>query len=154
MSDRPVFIGLVQDGVLRLDFKRQYDAYIKRFEGDEVEVTIAKRRSRRSDRQNRAFHAALVPWAEFLGDDVESLKDELLALEFGFDEVKSPLTGAIKRVLHEPHTSILDTLKFSRLFERAAVEAAGTGYVMQMPDEYLKAKEQLRKRAAKKDEAA
>jgi hypothetical protein len=155
MTER-TFLGFVTEaGVFRLDQPIAFRAFAKRFAGYEVEVEIRKKRDKRSDRQNAAFWAALTPWAHDLGYEPNELKDELLALLWGYDDVPSPLTGEIRRIPTKPRSSRLSTQEFCELMEFAAVKAAETGYVMQMPDEYkaAKAKAEAAKQAAKHADA-
>lgn len=107
-----------------------------RFGGKRVDVEIRHRKSRRSLEQNKWLHAAFKGWADFLGYSVDELKREVLALVFGADTVTSPLTGEERTVLCQPHTSGLSTRQFAELMDRAIIEAAQTGYVIEEPDEW------------------
>jgi len=132
------FLGFVTDsGDLTLDNRAAFRAYTKRLAGEEVEVEIRKRRTKRSDRQNRAFHACITPWALEEGHNIEDLKADILREVFGELEAVNAITGEVKKVLAEPHTSKLDTQKFAHLMERTVEIAAGCGVVLQLPDEYL-----------------
>jgi hypothetical protein len=148
VSHAPVFLGLVQDGRLHLDFKAQYDAYIKRFEGDEVEVEVRKRRTKRSLRQNAAMWVLLGAWARAEGHNVNDLKDDVMGEAFGWSETPSPITGRV--VPKRARTSELDVSDFCHLIETILETAAGCGVVLQAPDEYRKAKESESKRLARK----
>lgn len=149
MSDTPEFVGVVQDGKVLLDWRKQFDAYVTQFEGEEVVLEIRKRRSKRSDKQNRALHACLGRWAAEKGHDVEEIKDDLLALLWGYHVRQSRITGEVVKSLVKPHTSRLNTQEFCDLFDLAAEEAAKDGHYMLMPDEYLAAKADAAKKAAK-----
>jgi hypothetical protein len=145
------FIGFVKDdGTLTLDAPAAFRAFYRRFAGDEIEVEIRKRRTKRSDRQNAAFWAAITPWAHELGYEPNELKTELMALLWGYDEVPSPLTGELRVVPTKARSSRLNTQEFCELMEFAAVKAAETGYVLLLGDEYKAAKAE----AAKKQRAA
>jgi len=136
-----VFVGVVSEaGTLTLDHRAAFLAYAKRFAGDEVEVELRKRRTKRSDRQNRALHAMLTPWANGEGWPIDDLKRELLCEVFGRREVTSPVTGQITYVPQQPHTSALTTVEFALLMDRAVEIAAGCGVVLELPDEYRAAK--------------
>jgi hypothetical protein len=131
------FIGFVTDtGKLTIDFPKQLQAYVRQFSGDEVEIEIRKRRTKRSERQNRAFWAALTPWAHELGYEPTELKNELMGLLWGYDEGVSKLTGEVRMVPRKCRSSKLTTKEMSDLMEFAAVKAAETGYVMVLPDEF------------------
>ncbi len=131
------FYGFVTDaGQLTLDHQAVFRAFVKRFAGDEVELVVRKRRSKRSLRQNAALWAALTAWSHELGYEPTELKNELLALLWGYETVISPLTGEARIVPNKGHSSQLTTQEFSELMEFAAVKAAETGYVMELPDEF------------------
>jgi hypothetical protein len=134
----PVWIGLVDasSGKLLWDDAEGLTQHVAQFKGEEIEATIQKRRKKRSDRQNRAFHAALTRWADDKRHDVEQLKDDLLALRWGYIVRQNILTGEIVKSLVKPHTSDLSTSEFAELFDLAAEEAAKDGHVMQFPDEF------------------
>jgi hypothetical protein len=132
----PAFRGMVsEDGKkLILDYPEAFKAYYARFKGDEVEVEIRKRRTKRSDRQNRAFHAMVMPWAKDEGHSIDALKRDLLAAIFGLSEKTSPLSG--QPIPNIEHTSDLDVQQFNELIERTMEIAASCGYVLEAPDEY------------------
>lgn len=155
MTER-VFLGFVaDDGKFKLDFPAQFRAYAgrKEFRGEEVEIEFRKRRTKRSDRQNRALWAALTPWAHELGYEPTELKNELMALLWGYEEAASPLTGELRIIPNKSRSSRLSTREMSELMEFAAVKAAETGYVMELPDEF-KARKQAARAAKKASRAA
>lgn len=123
------FLGLVQDGKLRLDYKAQFDAYIKRFEGDEVVVKVTKRRSQRSDEQNGYWWAVVVPLlAEHCGYTHDEMHDAL-KLKFLSREDMS------KGLIRVGSTAKLNTLEFADLVDRVALWAAEDfGVVIPLPD--------------------
>jgi hypothetical protein len=136
-----VFKGYVHEdtGKFALDpiESKKFRAFVaKKFKGQEVDLEIRAHATKRSLRQNNAYHAAIHPWADFLGYDVEDLKDEMLGIVFGYKEVTSPVTGEVRQALVEPHTSNLSVQQFNELMERTVIVAAGTEYLMELPDEY------------------
>ena len=134
-------------GRITFDSPSAVTAYCRRrLAGRRVDVEIRPRKARRSLAQNSYIHAAWKGWADHLGYDVEALKDELLGLVFGYREVTSPLTGEIRQVLVEPHTSTLTTAQACELMERAVIEAAGTGYELLLPDEWREARAKAARR--------
>jgi hypothetical protein len=147
-----VFIGVVTEtGKLVLDAPKVFKAYIARFIGDEVEVEVRKRRSKRSTEQNSAFHAMIMPWALSEGHDIEDLKDDCLGAVFGYSETVNAVTGEVKMVLAKPHTSKLTVAEFNELMERTAEIAARCGVVLELPDEYKtrkKAEQKPKRRSA------
>lgn len=144
------FPGFVKDdGLFYFDVRAAFDAFVKRFVGEECEIEFRKRRTKRSDKQNRAFHAMITPWALDEGHNIEDLKDDLLEAVFGLRETVNLVTGEVKHVLAEPHTSTLNTQQFAHLMERAVEIAAGCGVILELPDEYNARKKQEAKAAAK-----
>jgi hypothetical protein len=145
------FTGFVHDnGKLELDFEAAFRAYVKRFAGEEVTLTLQKKREKRSDRQNRAFWAALTPWAHELGYEPVELKNELLGLLWGYDEHTSKLTGEVRHVPRKGRSSKLTTQEMSELYEFMAVKAAETGYVIELADEFNERRRKERRRAGNK----
>lgn len=142
------FLGFVKDdGRLELDNRAAFLAYVRKFKGEEVELEIRKRRTKRSDRQNRAFHAMVTPWANEEGWAIDDLKRELMGEVFGRKEFTSPVTGEMSWTPLKFHTSKLTVQEFNLLMERAVEIAAGCGVILQLPDEYL-AERKKRARAA------
>lgn len=137
-----IFIGVVQDGTLRLDWRKQFDAYLAQFEGHEVEVEVRKRRSKRSTRQNRWMHAFLTPLAEHTGSTVEELKLIGLIALWGTHEVMGYTVPV------HAHTSELNTAEFSDLCAWYQQKAAEVGVLILDPDEYRAAKKKAAERAA------
>jgi hypothetical protein len=145
------FYGFVNEsGVLTLDFPAQFKAYVKHLKGEEVEVEVRKRRSKRSLKQNASYHALLAVWALSEGHNIEDLKDDCLREVFGLREVVSPITGEVRHVLAEPHTSTLTTEQFARLMDRTVELAAECGVILELPDEFNARKQQERRAEAKR----
>lgn len=142
-------------GRITFDMPQAVTAYCRRrFAGQRVDVEIRARKAKRSLLQNAYIHAAWKGWADHLGYDVEALKDELLGLVFGYREVTSPITGEVRQVLVEPHTSRLTVPQMSELMERAVIEAAGTGYDLLLPDEWHEARTKAARQLARRQSAA
>lgn len=149
------FIGMVTaEGKLLLDFPSQFKAYTKRLAGEEVELELRKRRTKRSLRQNSGFHAMVTPWARDEGHQIDELKRDLLAEIFGTEEYVSPVNGKVKSVPAKKHTSSLSVQEFCVLIEETMRIAAECGYILISPEEYTLAKEEALKQAAKKAKAA
>ena len=131
------FVGFVEpDGRLTLDAPKVFKAYVAaKFKGEEIELEIRRRRTKRSDQQNKLLWALLTPWAHFLGYEPTELKDELLGLLWGYEEHVSKLTGEVVRVPDKGRSSKLTTAEFSELIDFMAIKAAETGYVMDLPSE-------------------
>lgn len=113
-----VFVGVVQNGKLRLDFRRQFDAYLTRFEGHEVEVEVRKRRSKRSGQQNKYWHGVVVA---LLAEHCGYSKDEMHeALKAKFLATEDLALGLIKI----GSTAKLSTAGFADLIDRVSLWAA------------------------------
>lgn len=118
MAERAWFVGCVQDGVLRLDYKRQWDAFLKRFEGDEVEISIRKKHSQRSDAQNAYWWAVVVPLlSEHCGYSREEMHAALKAKFLGHED----LTRGLMRI---GSTTKLSPQEFGDLIDQVVVWAA------------------------------
>lgn len=158
ISDIPVFEILVDErGRPKFAHPPQGYAYLRRFAGQLIVGQFYEFRAKRSDRQNRAFHALITPWALTRGWAIETMKQWLLSRAFGWLEIVDPETGEVIKVLAEPHTSKLNVTKFCTLIETVLELAAYDGLVLQAPDEYRRAKEAAAKqaeRAARKADAA
>jgi hypothetical protein len=85
----PVWRGEVDaQGVLKMFSRSAFLTYAKRFAGHEVELTIRKRRSQRSLKQNNYWHDVPFPmFAEHWGVSIEDAKLLLLGECFGWHEV-------------------------------------------------------------------
>lgn len=138
------------DGRVAFDVPAAVTAYCKaKFAGLRVDVEIRARKGKRNDRQNRAFHACLTRWSQAIGGyPVDDIKRELLGLQWGYIVQQSPITGEITKRLVKPHTSRLNTAEFAELFDLAAIEAAKTGHVMEMPDEFIQRRQKQKGVAA------
>jgi len=146
MTPRYLGIGLVDDqGRIHLDDPVQQRKFCAEYlNGDEIEIEIRKRRSKRSLRQNSWLHAAIEPLAEHLGYDIDDLKLDLLGITFGWKEMKSG-----NKVPNKLHTSDLNTEEFSDLMAVAQRVAAEEGVVILDPSQYKAAKRKAERKAAK-----
>lgn len=144
------------DGRVEWDFPAQVVAWRRKLAGGTrtaISATFYEFRSKRSDRQNRALWALLTAWCEAAkqGWRPDDLKDAVMAHVFGTIEVTNPITGEIGKALAKPHTSTLTISEFCTVIE-AILELAATTppeVFLDSPDEYRKAKERERKKAAK-----
>jgi len=133
----------------------QAHAYLRRLRATAGEVIVGQFyevRAKRSDRQNRAFHAMVTPWLQYHAKEgwtLGALKQFLLGRVFDWLEFVDPQTGEVTKVLAEPHTSTLSVGQFVELIDRTLELAAEDGVLLVAPDEYTKAKEAARKRAEK-----
>ena len=158
-ADIPEFELTVDErGHVRFAHPAQAHAYLRgKFAGQAIVGQFYPHREKRNDRQNRGFHAMVAPWAKAEGHRIDDLKDDLLEAVFGTIEVTSLVTGEVRKVLAEPHTSKLTVGQFSDLIDRTLEIAAEQGVILVAPDEYRRAKEKERRRlerAAQKGRAA
>ncbi len=153
-SDIPELdVTLTADGRVSFVHAPQARAYLRRLrqaEGEHLVLQIYPHRAKRSDRQNRAFHACITPWAKERGWEIDTLKQFLLKKAFGTHEFTDPETGEVIHVLAEPHTSKLTVGQFVHLIDETLRLGAEDGQYLVIGDEYLKAKEAAAKQAARK----
>lgn len=124
------FIGMVTDaGKLVLDYPNAFRAYAQRFAGHEVEVQIRKRRTKRSDQQNRYWHGVVVALlAEHCGYSHDEMHEALKAKFLGTED----MTRGLWRI---GSTRKLSTTEFADLTERVMVWAAEElGVVIPSPE--------------------
>ena len=146
-----VFQGVTdRHGRIVPDFPDQAHALVRRRfpAGTCIDYEVREQRSRRSDRQNRAFHALIATWARERGWSPDHLKEAVKGLVFGHVEVTLPLTGEMRQELAKPHTSRLTVTEFCHLIEETLRLAAEDDVFLDAPDEYRKAKEAAAKRKA------
>lgn len=145
-SARGIFPAFVDEqGRVSLDFPSKAHAFNREhFAGDEVFVEIYKRRSKRSLKQNAAYHAAIGPFAEHLGYTVEELKLAMLGGCFGWHD-EGPLKGLPLRL----HTSDLDTQQFADLMAHTMQIAAEHDVLILDPSQWKAEKRKRDKQAAR-----
>lgn len=142
--------------VVTSDDRDRFGLHLEQFgEGEELAITVTAWESTRSLKQNAALHTSLTAWAKHksagllsnaeLREVVEQIKDDLLALQFGYVVRQNQFTGEIIKTLVKAHTSHLTRAEFTTLFDLAAVQAAEDHFVMVMPSEYLEAKKKQEK---------
>ena len=80
-ADIPEFdVSVGEDGRVSFVHAPQARAYLRRLrqaEGEHLVLQIYPHRAKRSDRQNRAFHACITPWAKERGWEIDTLKQFL-----------------------------------------------------------------------------
>lgn len=139
------FIGLVREDGSRLDFDfpSQYRAFIATLAGEEVEIEIRKKRTKRTLKQNAYLHAAIKPYADHLGYTVEELKLALLGECFGYHQVNG-VTLPVKL-----HTAQLTTQEFVEITELLIQKAAEDDVLILYPDEFKAERKKQQRKAAK-----
>ncbi len=143
-SPRGIFPAYIDvEGLVRFDFKKAAHEFNRaHFADTEVFVEIYKRKSKRSLKQNSAFHASIAPLAEFLGYQVDELKLALLGGCFGWKQING---CAIPERLH---TSELDTQQFADLMAYTMQIAAEHGILILDPSQWKAAKRKRERKAA------
>lgn len=127
-------VAKIQDGHLPARVRTQIAAVLLRVKnGSTIIIEMFDVPQRRTAAQNDGFHAMIRPWAAEEGHDIDDLKRDLLGTVFGWED--SPL-GAT-RVPLQPSTSALTKEQFSELITRTVDIAASTGYILQLPSEYI-----------------
>lgn len=144
-SPRGIFPAYVnEDGRIAFDFPSQAHAFNREhFADHEVFVEVYKRRSKRSLKQNAAYHAAIAPLAEHLGYTVEELKLAMLGGCFGWKNVSGV------QLPERLHTSELNTEEFSDLMAYTNQIAAEHGILILDPSQW-KAEKRKKERALKR----
>ena len=123
----PLFNGAINErGHLTLDTPMEYGRWLGLLAGERVECIVRKRRSKRSDRANAFYWAAVVtPLAEHLGYEDDELH-EVMAMRFLRIE-DCPVTGVPRR----KRTPKTDTAEFADYVERCIRLAAELGVVVE-----------------------
>lgn len=143
-----IHVGLVQDGIFRPDYEDDHDAFLTTLEGEEVEAIYRKKRSKRTQRQNRWMHSFLRPLAQHLGYSLVQLKLMGLVAVFGTEKV-GDYTVPI-----EPSTADLNTQKCSELCEWFVQMAAELDppFLILYPEEFKREKKKQIRRGARASE--
>lgn len=140
----PEFIGIAvvdDQGRIHLDKPAEQKKFCAEyFNGHEVEVCIRKRRSKRSLKQNAAYHASIEPLAEHLGYTVEELKLAMLGGCFGWKNVNGC------QLPERMHTSDLDTQQFSDLMAYTNQIAAEHDILILDPSQWKASKRKASRR--------
>ena len=97
------YFGKVENGVLKLRARKQFDEDIKNFEGKDVEITLERKKSKRSDNQNRYYFGVVVQLImerfKELGHDVSKEDTHVfLRSRFLYTEIVDEKSGEIMRI--------------------------------------------------------
>lgn len=125
-----LFRGFVdENGRFSLDFPLQFRAYVGRFKGEEVEIEFRKRRTKRSNQQNKYWWGVVIPLlAEHCGYSHDEMHEAIKAKFLGTEDMSRGL-------LRIGSTTKLSTLEFAELTDRVIVWAAGElGVVIPQPE--------------------
>ena len=126
--------GVIVKGELKPVALVAFRQAMQRFpEGAHVSIKVEVERTKRSNRVNRYWHGVVIPlFAAHCGYDVCDMKDAL-ALELLPQEVADLKTGEVRIV--PGHTSMLNTIEFNELIERAQRLGATMGVYIPDPGE-------------------
>lgn len=125
------FTGKVENGVLRIYHRSVFDSLICNLNSKEVEITISRKRKKRSGQQNRYYWSCIVPiiqqglfetQGEWLTTDVVH---EFLKANFNYKELVNKDTGEVIKV--PKSTTESTTIEFEEYQDRCRMFA----------DEYL-----------------
>lgn len=129
-KDLVEFTGYVSEGMLIIRRRKDFDIECKRFEGNDVDIVVSKKKSIRSSPQNRYYWAVVVPAVRDglndMGHDVnkEDVHDFIKAT-FNYKEIVNETTGEVFRL--PLSTTRLNKSEFGELIEK----------VMRFASEYL-----------------
>jgi hypothetical protein len=132
-----------EDGKLSLTNERRYRELVKRLPDGPYDITIEKYVARRSNQQNKYFHAVVVPiLADYWGLDPEMPAEfaeakELIKLHCNAKtvELTNKTTGEVKEVTIGGSTSALDKEQWGLFIDRCQRWAAMEfGVVIPDPD--------------------
>ena len=83
----PVFRGKVDKGALVILSLERFNAWVKSLDGKEVEITVRKKRTKRSDQQNRYYWGVIIKLlCDDTGYEPEEMHDSLKAKFLGASE--------------------------------------------------------------------
>lgn len=128
------YFGKVENGVLKLRNRKQFDEDIKFFEGKDVEITFERKRSKRSDNQNRYWWACM----EILGKELGYRKDEMHEIcKFMFlkAEKVDEKTGEVFQYLRS--STELNKMEFADMTSNLIQWASEHGIILPLPNEQL-----------------
>lgn len=128
--DQVWFGKVLPGGLLVIEKPKDYNRAVRALAGKHVELTIKKRRTKRTDPQNRYYFGVVVKLlAEHCGYETDEMH-EALAMRFLRIE-DCPITGAPRR----KRTPKTDTEEFARYLDSCIRLAAELGVVIPSPSE-------------------
>jgi hypothetical protein len=104
------FGSVDESGTLKIRDRKGFDGYLKQFAGKEVSIDVKRKRSKRSDDQNRFFHSWVSLIAEHTGYSKDEMKD-ILKYKFLRIEEISDMTG--ETFVYTKNTSKLGKSEFA-----------------------------------------
>lgn len=122
----PIFGCEIRDGVMYLDRRAEFDAWLKTRRNGRYDLTVKQHRERRTNPQNRWYRGAVLPiLAEALGWECEDLHYELRRKFLQEDDHTKP----------PRHTADLDTAEMTRFIDSVRRLAAECGVSIPDPNE-------------------
>lgn len=123
--------GKIESGKIKFDDYRSFQSLVKKLEGKEIELTLAKRKNRRSNNQNAYYFGVVVDiLANEFGYRPEEFHEILKSM---FLKVKVVVKG--KEIEITKSTALLDTVEFENYLESIRIWASGEGIVIPLPNE-------------------
>jgi len=107
----PIFLGKVEKGKLILNTPGRFQIHLAKYEGQEVEIQVRKKKSQRSINQNAAYWGiAIEILCEHTGYDKETLHDALRQKFASRVDAETGLT-----VIES--TTKMDTVRFMKYYD-------------------------------------
>lgn len=128
------YFGKVTDGKLNLRNRKQLAEELKQFEGKDVEITIDRKRSKRSDNQNRYWWMCMTLLSEHFGYSKNEMH-EIAKYMFLKAEKVDEKSGEIFEYLRS--STELTKTEFASMTDNLIRWAAEHGVVLPLPNEQI-----------------
>jgi hypothetical protein len=128
------YFGKVENGKLNLRNRKQLAEELKQFEGKDVEITIERKRSKRSDNQNRYWWACMTLLSKHFGYTKNEMH-EIAKYMFLKGEKVNETTGEIFEYLRS--STELTKTEFASMTDNLIRWAAEHGVVLPLPNEQI-----------------
>lgn len=134
MTDKLEFNGYVKKGQMFIRNRTDFDHFIKRFEGKDIEIVIQKKRNVRSLQQNKLWWLYVTILSEELGYEKDEMHD-ILKFKFLKRERVVEKTGEIIPYLES--TTRLTRTEFADVVDAVIRWAAEMNVILPSPNEQL-----------------
>jgi hypothetical protein len=117
-----------EDGLLKITNRKQFDIDLKRYAGKDVEIVISKKKSKRSNQQNRYYWGVVVGMIQQglkdIGYDFDKQKThDFIKGNFCYKDSVDEQTGEIR--FREPiSTTEMSKIEFEEMLSRLKIFAA------------------------------
>lgn len=135
-----IALGVVKNGKLELQNAKKFASELKIFEGDNVSLTLEKKKRKRSNQQSRYYWGVVIPSVKYAmeakGFFVQSKEQvhELLKFKFLRTDILHVPTGEVIETIGS--TTRLSTLDFENYLEQVrAWSASYLDCIVAMPNE-------------------